>query len=71
LSHDHPASGYAIAAVAAVVARKGKTVSHAVAALTGVGEVAFLCRSVDALVGSQGEPEAVERVTRMSPLESK
>jgi carbon-monoxide dehydrogenase medium subunit len=34
-----------------------------VAALTGVGEVAFLCRSVDALVGSQGEPAAVERVT--------
>jgi aerobic carbon-monoxide dehydrogenase medium subunit len=62
LSHDHPASGYAIAAVAAVVARKRKTVSHAVAALTGVGEVAFLCRSVEALVGSQGEPEAIARV---------
>ena len=62
LSHDHPASGYAIVAVAAVVARKRKTVSHAVAALTGVGEVAFLCRSVEALVGSQGEPEAIARV---------
>jgi carbon-monoxide dehydrogenase medium subunit len=62
LSHDHPASGYAIVAVAAVVARKGKTVSHAVAALTGVGEVAFLCRSVEALVGSLGEPEAIARV---------
>ena len=61
-SHDHPASGYAIVAVAAVVARKRKTVSHAVAALTGVGEVAFLCRSVEALVGSQGEPEAIARV---------
>lgn len=62
LSHDHPASGYAIVAVAAVVARKRKTISHAVAALTGVGEVAFLCRSVEALVGSQGEPEAIARV---------
>ena len=62
LSHDHPASGYAIVAVAAVVARKRKTVSHAVAALTGVGEVAFLCRSVDALVGSQGDPDAIARV---------
>ena len=62
MSHDHPASGYAIVAVAAVVARKRKTVSHAVAALTGVGEVAFLCRSVEALVGSQGEPEAIARV---------
>jgi len=62
LSHDHPASGYAIVAVAAVVARKRKTVSHAVAALTGLGEVAFLCRSVEALVGSQGDPEAIARV---------
>jgi aerobic carbon-monoxide dehydrogenase medium subunit len=63
LSHDHPASGYAIVAVAAVVARKRKTVSHAVAALTGVSEVAFLCRSVEQfLVGSQGEPEAIARV---------
>jgi carbon-monoxide dehydrogenase medium subunit len=62
LSQDHPASGYAIVAVAAVVARKRKTVSHAVAALTGVGEVAFLCRSVESLVGSQGEPEAIARV---------
>jgi carbon-monoxide dehydrogenase medium subunit len=62
LSHDHPASGYAIVAVAAIVARKRKAVSHAVAALTGVGEVAFLCRSVEALVGSQGEPEAIARV---------
>jgi carbon-monoxide dehydrogenase medium subunit len=62
VSQDHPASGYAIVAVAAVVARKRKTVSHAVAALTGVGEVAFLCRSVESLVGSQGEPEAIARV---------
>jgi len=62
-SQDHPASGYAIVGVAAVVARKGKTVSHAVAAFTGVGEVAFLCRSVEKLVGSQGEPEAIARVT--------
>ena len=63
VSHDHPASGYAIVAVAAVVARKRKTVSHAVAALTDVGEVAFLCRSVEEfLVGSQGEPAAIARV---------
>lgn len=62
LSHDHPASGYAVVAIAAVVARKRKTVSHAVAALTGVGEVAFLCPSVETLVGSQGEPEAIARV---------
>jgi carbon-monoxide dehydrogenase medium subunit len=59
LSHDHPASGYAIVAVAAVVARKRKTVSHAVAALTGVGETAFLAKSAERLIGTKGEPEAI------------
>jgi carbon-monoxide dehydrogenase medium subunit len=59
LSHDHPASGYAIAAAAAVMARKRKTVSHAVLALTGVGEMAFLAKSAEALVGTQAEPEAI------------
>ncbi|HEU5303675.1 MAG TPA: xanthine dehydrogenase family protein subunit M [Gemmatimonadales bacterium] len=61
LSHDHPASGYAIVAVAAVVALKRKTVSHAVAALTGVGETAFLARSVEGLIGTKGEPEALSQ----------
>jgi aerobic carbon-monoxide dehydrogenase medium subunit len=55
LSHDHPASGYAIAAAAAVIARKRNTVSHAVAALTGVGEMAYLVQSVERLVGTSGE----------------
>jgi aerobic carbon-monoxide dehydrogenase medium subunit len=59
LSHDHPASGYAIVAVAAVVARKRKTVSHAVAALTGVGEMAYLIKSVEGLIGGTGQPEAI------------
>jgi carbon-monoxide dehydrogenase medium subunit len=62
LSHDHPASGYAIAAAAAVVARKKKTVSHAVVALTGVGEMAFLVKNAEGLVGSQGDPEAISAV---------
>jgi carbon-monoxide dehydrogenase medium subunit len=59
LSHDHPASGYAIAAAAAVVARKRKTISHAVVALTGVGEIAFLAKSAEGLVGTEGSPEAL------------
>jgi aerobic carbon-monoxide dehydrogenase medium subunit len=62
LSHDHPASGYAIAAAAAVVARKKKTVSHAVVALTGVGEMAYLVKSAEGLVGSQGDPDAISAV---------
>jgi carbon-monoxide dehydrogenase medium subunit len=61
LSHDHPASGYAIVGAAAIVARKRKTISHAVVALTGVGEMAFLVKSAEGLVGSQGEPEAISR----------
>ena len=61
LSHEHPASGYAIVAVAAVLTLKRKTVSQAVAALTGVGESAFLAGSMDSLVGSRGEPEAIAR----------
>ncbi|HEV8455590.1 MAG TPA: FAD binding domain-containing protein, partial [Gemmatimonadales bacterium] len=52
LSHDHPASGYAIVGAAVVVARKRKAVTHAVVALTGVGGIAYLLRSADSLVGS-------------------
>jgi carbon-monoxide dehydrogenase medium subunit len=66
LSHDHPASGYAIAAAAAVVARKRQIVSHAVVALTGVGEMAFLVESADRVVGSQAGPDAIEEVARGS-----
>jgi aerobic carbon-monoxide dehydrogenase medium subunit len=61
LSHSHPASGYAIVAVATVLTLKRKTVSQAVAALTGVGEAAFLAKSVEGLVGSKGEPEAISQ----------
>lgn len=66
LSHVHPASGYAIVAVAAVVARKRKTVSHAVAALTGVSEMAFLAKSVEGLIGSNGGPEAISQAALAS-----
>jgi carbon-monoxide dehydrogenase medium subunit len=61
LSHDHPASGYAIVAVAAVLTLKRKTISQAVAALTGVGETAFLARGIESLVGTKGEPEAISQ----------
>ena len=61
LAHEHPASGYAIAAVAALVTLKRKTVSQAVAALTGVAETAYLARSIEGLVGTRGEPEAIAR----------
>jgi aerobic carbon-monoxide dehydrogenase medium subunit len=62
LSHDHPASGYAIVGAAAVVARKRKAITHAVVALTGVGEIAYLLQSAGGLIGSNGEPDVVAKV---------
>jgi Aerobic-type carbon monoxide dehydrogenase, middle subunit CoxM/CutM homologs len=55
-----PASGYSIVGVAAVVAMSGGTVSHARVALTGVGEVAYRARAVEAaLLGSDGSATAL------------
>lgn len=56
----HPASGYAIVGVAAVVARSGGSISHARVAITGVGEVPYRARAVEAaLMGSDGSSDAV------------
>jgi carbon-monoxide dehydrogenase medium subunit len=62
LSQDQAASGYALAGAAAVVARTRKTVSHAVVALTGVGDVSRLVTAADQLVGTKAEPEVLARV---------
>ncbi len=62
LSQHQAASGYALAGAAAVVARTRKTVSHAVVALTGVGEISHLVAATDQLVGTKGEPELIARV---------
>ncbi|MDQ3428210.1 MAG: FAD binding domain-containing protein [Gemmatimonadota bacterium] len=62
LSQKQAASGYALAGAAVVVALSRKTVTHAAAALTGVGEIAKLIASTDQLVGTKGEPEVVARV---------
>jgi carbon-monoxide dehydrogenase medium subunit len=62
LSQDQAASGYALAGVAAIVARTRKTVSHAVVALTGVAEMSQLVGAVDQLVGTKAEPEVLARV---------
>jgi aerobic carbon-monoxide dehydrogenase medium subunit len=62
LSLDQAASGYALAGAAVVVARTRKTVSHAVVALTGVGDMSRLVPATDQLVGTKGEPEVLARV---------
>jgi aerobic carbon-monoxide dehydrogenase medium subunit len=57
---SHPASGYAIVGVCAIVASSGGSVSHARVAITGVGEVPYRAKSVEsALMGSDGSPDAV------------
>ena len=57
---EHPASGYSIVGVAAVIASSGGSVTHARVALTGVGEVAYRAKSVEAaLLASDGSPGAV------------
>jgi aerobic carbon-monoxide dehydrogenase medium subunit len=62
VSQDQAASGYALAGAAAVVALARKTVSHAVVATTGVGEVSRLIGSTDQLVRTKAEPEVLARV---------
>ena len=55
-----PASGYSIVGVAAVVAKSGGTVSHVRVALTGVGDVAYRAKAVEAaLAGSDGSWESL------------
>lgn len=57
---QHPASGYSIVGVCAVIASSGGSISHARVALTGVGEVAYRAKAVEAaLLGSDGSPAAV------------
>jgi carbon-monoxide dehydrogenase medium subunit len=56
----HPASGYSIVGVAAVVASSGGSISHARVAITGVGEVPYRAKAVEsALIGSDGSSAAV------------
>jgi carbon-monoxide dehydrogenase medium subunit len=57
---QHPASGYSIVGVCAVIASSGGSISHARVALTGVGEVAYRAKAVEsALAGSDGSADAV------------
>jgi carbon-monoxide dehydrogenase medium subunit len=62
VSFEQAASGYAIAAAAAVIGLTRKTISHAVVTLTGTGTVAPMVKAADQLVGTKGEAEAVQRV---------
>ena len=62
VKHVAPASGYALAAAAAVVGRSRKTISHIQVATTGVGESHRFVHAAQELVGTKGEPEHVARI---------
>jgi aerobic carbon-monoxide dehydrogenase medium subunit len=57
---EQPASGYSIAAAAAVVGRTGATVSTVRVGVTGVGDVAYRASAVEAaLSGTNGDAAAI------------
>jgi carbon-monoxide dehydrogenase medium subunit len=62
VKHTAPASGYALAAAAAVVGRTRKTISHIQVATTGVGESHRFVHAAQELVGTKGEAELVARL---------
>lgn len=59
VSFEQQASGYALAAAAAVIARTKKTVSHAVLALTGVSDCAYLAQSAATLLQTPADAAAI------------
>jgi carbon-monoxide dehydrogenase medium subunit len=62
VTFEQAASGYAIVAAAAIVARTRKTVSHVEVALTGLGEVAHRIGGTEQLVGTKAEAEVLARI---------
>lgn len=59
VSFDQKASGYAIAAAAAIVTRSRKSIASLTLALTGVGEKAYLADVPDA-IGTHGDDAALD-----------
>ncbi len=59
-SFEQQASGYPLAGAAAVVVRSRKTVTGCTVALTGVADRAVLVASAARLVGTKGEPAALD-----------
>ncbi len=64
---EHPASGYSIVGVCAVIASSGGAITHARVALTGVGEVAYRAKAVEsALLGGDGSTVAVAAAAELA-----
>ncbi len=61
---DSAASGYALAGVCAVVARKRSSISEIAVAYTGIGDVAFQAAGFDPVIGTKCDLAVVERCAR-------
>ena len=61
-SFEQPASGYALTAAAAIIAKSKGTITHSALALNGVAERAYLVHAAQDLVGTRGEAEAIAEV---------
>lgn len=60
VSFEQKASGYALAAAAAVVTRKRNTITSVTVALTGVADRAFIPASIASLVNGPTDPAALD-----------
>jgi carbon-monoxide dehydrogenase medium subunit len=67
VAFNQAASGYALVAAAAIVARSRKTVNHAVVTLTGLTEPARMVKAAEQLVGTKGDADTVARVAAAAP----
>ena len=61
IAFDSAASGYALAGACASVGRKRATVSDIAVAFTGVGEIAFLAKTFEPVIGTKGDLAVVEK----------
>ncbi|HEX9894999.1 MAG TPA: xanthine dehydrogenase family protein subunit M [Gemmatimonadales bacterium] len=59
---EQPASGYALTAAAAVVAKSKGTITHAALAFTGLADHAFRVEAAASLIGTPGDAGAVAAV---------
>jgi carbon-monoxide dehydrogenase medium subunit len=64
VSFEQAASGYAMAGVCAVVARKRATISEIRVAYTGVGESAFLGTTFEQVTNTKCDRAALEKAAR-------
>jgi len=61
ITFDSAASGYAIAGACVNLGRKRATISEIAVAFTGLGEIAFLAKTFEPVIGTKGDMAVVEK----------